>query len=205
MSEESKERISESKKGLKLSTEHKKNISDGLKKSYDNYERIPCISDDQKQKISEGLKKHFLENPKYKKEKIKKEKKPHIYTIEEKEKISQLMSGENNSFYGKNHSEETKNKMSKIKQGKYIGGKNPFYGKYHSDESKEKISKSLKEKPKKIYYVYDNKKLITYDTSINLLFFFNLKTVNNICRYCDKNKKFKGYYIKSCILENLSV
>jgi len=39
--------------------------------------------------------------------------------------------------------------------------------------------------------------LIVKDTSINLLLFFDTKTTNNISRNCDKDKKYKGYYIKS--------
>jgi len=43
------------------------------------------------------------------------------------------MLGEKNPFYGKNHSIETKQKMSKSKKG------NKFWlGKQHSDETKEK-------------------------------------------------------------------
>ena len=77
------------------------------------------------------------------------------------------------------------------------GEKNQFYGKKHTNESKEKIAKKLKEKPKKLYYIYIEDSFIICDTSINLLSFFKLNRTDNISRFCDKDKKYKGYYIKS--------
>lgn len=60
--------------------------------------------------------------------------------------------GENNPFYGKQHTEETKNIISEKNTGRKAtdeerkmrsqtnkGCKNPFYGKRHSDETKSKI------------------------------------------------------------------
>lgn len=197
ISDKSRKKISNSHKGKKLSEEHKKSISDGLILAIKEGRKIDIISEEQKIKISEGLKKYFLENPRIKKEKIKKEKKIHIYTNEEKLKMSKKMLGSNNPFYGKTHSEETK-KIIGEKNKKMIGEKNPFYGKTHSEKTKEKIANTLKEKPKKIYYIYDNNNIfIKSGTSLNLLSFFEVKTTNNISRYCDKNKLYKGYYIKS--------
>jgi len=57
-----------------------------------------------------------------------------------------------NPNYGKHHTEETKEKMRKAKEGKYCGSANPNYGKHHipwnknkswSDEVKDKIRKTL--------------------------------------------------------------
>ena len=45
-------------------------------------------------------------------------------------------SGKNSPWYGKHLSDETKEKLSKIKSGE----NNPFYGKTHSDEVKKKLS-----------------------------------------------------------------
>ena len=57
-------------------------------------------------------------------------------------------SGENNPFYGKSHSQETKEKISKANKGKYSGAKNPHYnlkGKlsphYNKPKSKEQKMK----------------------------------------------------------------
>lgn len=50
------------------------------------------------------------------------------------------ISGKNNPFYGKTHSQETRDKISLKNKQKYSGKGNPFYGKNHSEETKNKIS-----------------------------------------------------------------
>lgn len=60
--------------------------------------------------------------------------------------------GEDNPFYGKHHSEETKRIISEKNTGRIateeerkmrrkinLGDKNPFYGKKHSNETKDRI------------------------------------------------------------------
>jgi group I intron endonuclease len=47
--------------------------------------------------------------------------------------------GSKNPFYGKKHSIETKQKISKTQSLKYKGINNPFYGKHHSSETREKL------------------------------------------------------------------
>lgn len=195
LSNETKEKISKTHKGKILTNEHKKSISNGLILAKKEGRKNDIVTEKQKYKISEGLKKYFLEHPKIKKEKIKKEKRK--YTTEEKLEKSRKFSGEKNPFFGKKHNEESKKLISE-KNKKNIGEKNPFFGKKHNEESRNKISNSLKEKPKKLYYIYNiNNILIIKGTSIELLDFFNIKRVNNISRYCDKYKLYKGYYIKS--------
>lgn len=81
--------------------------------------------------------------------------KPH--TEEWKKEQSERMSGENHPMYGRRHSDETKEKISKAKTGKLMpeefkrkiseitsGENNPMYGKHHSEETKEKISLKLR-------------------------------------------------------------
>lgn len=69
-------------------------------------------------------------------------------------KINQL--GENNSFYGHHHSEETKNKMSENRSGE----KNSFYGHVYTKDEKKKKSELLinkiKEDPILRKQLYDN-------------------------------------------------
>ena len=48
--------------------------------------------------------------------------------------------GEENPFYGKKHSEETKLAHSVYMRGRYVGEENSFYGKKHSEETKKVIS-----------------------------------------------------------------
>ena len=52
-----------------------------------------------------------------------------------KQRLSDRQKGENNSFYGKTHSEETKQQFSESR----IGENNSFYGKTHSEETKQKM------------------------------------------------------------------
>ena len=167
------------------SEEGKKNISKGLKNSEKFYNSVR--SDERTIKIKEARKKSN-----YKVSDI---------TINKRaETIKRLgldINGEKNPFFGKKHSDETKKIISE-KNKERVGEKNPFYGKKHSDETKEKIAKTLKGKPKKIYYIYDiNDIFIKFDTSLNLLSFFKINKPNDISRFCDKNKLYKGYYIKS--------
>jgi group I intron endonuclease len=57
---------------------------------------------------------------------------------ETKQKMSEINSGENNPFYGKNHSEECRQKISES----LTGEKHPLYGRHRSEETKRKISES---------------------------------------------------------------
>ena len=54
---------------------------------------------------------------------------------EHKSKLREIMSGENNHFYGKKHSEE----VLKQQSIRMTGENNPFYGRTHSEETKAKI------------------------------------------------------------------
>jgi very-short-patch-repair endonuclease len=56
------------------------------------------------------------------------------------------MEGDNNPFYGKSHSEESKNKMSTYRKesGASSGEKNPMFGKEHSVKSKVEMSEKSK-------------------------------------------------------------
>ena len=48
--------------------------------------------------------------------------------------------GRNNSFFGKKHGQETKQKMALAKAGKYFGSDNPNYGKKASNDTKVKMT-----------------------------------------------------------------
>lgn len=56
------------------------------------------------------------------------------------EKIREKNLGENNAFYGKKHTKESREKMSLSHKDKHCGKDNAFYGKKHTEETKNKIS-----------------------------------------------------------------
>src|SRR5208283_2017862 len=83
------------------------------------------MSEETKEKIKQAL------NTSETKEKIKEKRKLQIFTEETKEKMRQAHLGENNHFFGKNHTEEAKEKNRIAHLGKT--------GKHHSEETKEKM------------------------------------------------------------------
>lgn len=64
----------------------------------------------------------------------------HKATEETIRKMSASHMGDKNSFYGKHHSEEQRNKWSRTRSGKQQGKENPFFGKSHSEKTKKKLS-----------------------------------------------------------------
>lgn len=50
--------------------------------------------------------------------------------------MSLIRIGEDNPFFGKKHTEETKQKISQAHIGFHAGVKNSFFGKHHSPETK---------------------------------------------------------------------
>jgi len=82
-------------------------------------------------------------------------KKSTVVSNETKKKISKAIRGEKHPWFGKKHTKESKEKMSKSSIGKKhtnesklkmsksrSGEKNHFYGKHHTEETKLKISKN---------------------------------------------------------------
>lgn len=63
-----------------------------------------------------------------------------VASEETKKKLSEMRQGENNSFYGKKHSKDSKKLMGGAVID-YSGEKNPNYGNRWSDEQKEQMSK----------------------------------------------------------------
>ena len=113
-SEETKKRISEKCKGLKLSNETKQKIREaniGKK-----------LSEDHKQKISNSNK--GLKRSEESKQKMSKSFKGRIVSEETKQKLKKSNSGKNNGFYGKTHSSEIKETLKqKSKGNKNASGK----------------------------------------------------------------------------------
>lgn len=92
--------------------------------------------------------------------------------------MSKKFSGENNPFYGKHHSEETKKKISNSMTGKFSGENHPFYGKHHNEESLQKISKNRQSKGgKKVKCINTGE---VFDTMMDAARWCGLKTSASI-------------------------
>ena len=87
------------------------------------------------------------------------------------------MRGENHPFFGRHHSPEAREKMSKTKKGMYEGEKNPFYGKHHTEESLAKMrgthSGKNNKKSKPVYCVelgvgFDSICIAAKETGVNM-------------------------------------
>lgn len=89
------------------------------------------------------------------------------HSDESKEKMSNskkgLFLGEQNPFYGKNHSEETKKLLSNLASER-VGELNPFFGKIHSEDSLNKIRENHYDKQK--YFSKDDIENIKYQKNI---------------------------------------
>jgi hypothetical protein len=115
-SEETKRKISESKKGKTHSEESKRKISETHKGK--------THSEESKRKISESRKGQGLGI---------------LLSEETKRKISESNKGELNYMFGKHHSVESRRKMSEANKGN-----TKMLGKTHSEESKRKMSEARK-------------------------------------------------------------
>lgn len=124
MSEESKRRLSEAKKGRPsprkgavLSNESKEKISQARKKNWEDKAYRQNQIEQHKWQTGENhpmYGKHHTEDTK---EKIRNARKGSYLTDETKEKLSKANSGSNNPFYGKKHTEESRKKMSESLRG----------------------------------------------------------------------------------------
>ena len=143
MSEESKRRLSEAKKGNPSSR------------------KGAILSQETKEKISEARKRNW-QNEEYRQNQIEKHKwqtgESHpMYGKHHDEKAKEKI---RNSRMGKHLTDETKRKISES----MFGSNNPFYGKTHTKESRAKISESLRgiNSP-------NTKKVIQYDKQGNFI------------------------------------
>ena len=130
---------------------------------------------------------------------------------ERKKEQSERIKGENHHMYGKHHSEETKEKISKSLIGKMTkekhpmynvhryGEKAPNYGNHHSEETKEKMRKSMEDRGGVKGGKNPNaKKVICLET---MQIFDTIKDASNfvngnpkkLSAFMKKGEKYKGY------------
>lgn len=142
-----------------LSKKARENISNFHKGN--NYNKGRKHTDEEKEKISLSHKNRWVN-----------------LSEVERERVSKNMSGENNPMFGKTHTEEARNKISKSKIGSSV-----------SDENKKKLSKRMKGVPKS----ENQKEKISK----------SLKSLNNIiCPHCGKEGSplaFKQYHFGNCL------
>lgn len=106
---------------------------------------------------------------------------------ERSKKLSKAAQGEKNYFYGKH----------------YIGKEHPMYGKHHSEESKQKMSKAKQggkaPTAKKVsIYDKDNNFIKSFSTQKELKLFLGLSSTGStdtMHKYAREHKLYHGYYI----------
>lgn len=112
-------------------------------------------TDEAKHKMSKSQKGHSVSPTTRRKISIANKGKRHInrkYSPEMKSHFKDSYTGrnrygENNPFYGKHHTDETKQKISNANKGRLSGDSHPMYGKHHTEESRLKMSESAKNRP----------------------------------------------------------
>lgn len=113
------------------------------------------------------------------------------HTEEIKRLNSELKKG-NTYCKGKKLSDETKQKLSNIRKNNYTGEDNPFFGKHHTDETKEKIREKNKGRlpPNIMRISIDGNIYISMTEASRQL---NIPTPTILWRIKSKNPKFDNY------------
>lgn len=146
LSEESKKKLSESLKGKNTWTKGRK-LSKEQIEAMKERRKLQVFSKEDKEKIAKSLREYYRCNPHIgmggHSSPMKGRKQPKEFgdklskmfkgvprhTEEFKIKMRIRNGGENNFFYGKKHTEETKKIISESRIGKYLGENNPNFGK----------------------------------------------------------------------------
>ena len=106
--------------------------------------------------------------------------------------MSEKFSGQGNPFYGKHHTEETKQKISQNRKGKLIGQNHPFYGKHHTKDSLQKISEHRQGKGgKRILCLNTNE---VFECMMDAARWCGLKTSASIGQCCMGHIKTAGIH-----------
>lgn len=111
------------------------------------------------------------------------------WSEEHRQLISQMFQGENNPFFGKKHTDKTKQIISEHRKGKCSGNEHPMYGKKHTKESLEKMSQNRQGKGgKKILCINTGQ---IFECMMDAARWCGLKTSASIGQVCNKTGKQK--------------
>ena len=100
-----------------------------------------------------------------------------------------MFSGEGNPFYGKRHTEETKQLISKHRKGKRAGEEHPMYGKHHTADSLQKMSDNRKSKGgKKVICLNNGKRFNTMMDAARWCGLSNASSIGQVCNHTGKQK-----------------
>ena len=128
------------------------------------------------------------------------------WSEEQRKIMSEMFSGENNPFYGKHHTKESKEKISKNRKGKCTGEEHPFYGKHHTEESLQKMSENRKSKGGKKVLCINTGEI--FNTMMDAARWCGLKTACSIGQVCNGKREVAGKhpetkeYLKWKFIEN---
>jgi len=177
-------------KDKKHTEETKTLLSDIKKELFENKEKHPMYckkhTDESKKKMS-GNRENISgkNNPMYNKS---------FYDIWVK-KYGKIESDIKLKIWKNNQSKIHKNKKRPDLSVKFSGENNPFYNKNHTDESKKKMSESAKQRTKKKIYQYTLDHCFVYKwDSLNDIFItigYKEQYVSRVCR--GERKKYKNY------------
>lgn len=103
-----------------------------------------------------------------------------------------MFMGENNPFYGKHHTDETKEKISSSRKGKCVGEQHPMYGKKHTEEALLKISKNRTGKGGKAVICINTGEI--FDCIMDAARWCGLANGSSIGQACRGNQKTAGIH-----------
>lgn len=108
----------------------------------------------------------------------------------QKELMSNMFKGEGNPFFGKHHTEETKQKISQNRKGKMSGIQHPLFGKHRTKEELEKISINRQGKGGKQVLCIETGEI--FNCMMDAARQYNLKTSAGIGQCCIGKAKSAG-------------
>ena len=107
----------------------------------------------------------------------------------QKKLMSEMFTGEGNPFYGKHHSEKTKQLISEHRKGKCAGENHPMYGKHHTEDALQKMSNNRKSKGgKKVVCLNTGEVFNTMMDAARWCGLSNSSSIGQVCNHTNKRK-----------------